>query len=109
MPSPSRTQQKPRPKPAGFGAREVAVAEHRLFRNNGFPQHVWFWHIYDHHPVRYLDPLSPRNLLKIAALYGFRRAGDQMFIRLSSNHAWAEIAHEPLVADIFAQLQPLGL
>ena len=92
-----------------IGAREVAVAEHRLFRNNGFPQHVWFWHIYDHHPVRYLDPLSPRNLLKIAALYGFRRAGDQMFIRLSSNHAWAEIAHEPLVADIFAQLQPLGL
>jgi 16S rRNA (cytosine967-C5)-methyltransferase len=26
MPSPSRTQQKPRPKPQGFGAREVAVA-----------------------------------------------------------------------------------
>lgn len=92
-----------------IGPREVATAEHRLFRNNGFPQHVWFWHIYDRQPVRYLDPLSPRNLLKIAALYGFRRAGDQMFIRLSSNHPWADIAQEPLVADIFAQLQPLGL
>jgi exosortase len=89
--------------------REVAAAEHRLFRNNGFPQHVWFWHIYDRQPVRYLDPLSPRNLLKIAALYGFRRAGDQMFIRLSSNHPWADISHEPLVAEIFTHLQPLGL
>jgi exosortase len=92
-----------------LGPREIAAAEHRLFRNNGFPQHVWFWHLYDRQPVRYLDPLSTRNLLKIAALYGFRRAGDQMFVRLSSNHPWPDIAGEPLVGEIFAHLQPLGL
>ena len=91
------------------GNRELAEGEYRLFRSNGFPQHVWFWHLYDREPVHYLDPLSPRNLLTIAARYGFRHAGDQMFIRLSSNHPWADIAHEPLVSEIFAQLQPLGL
>ncbi|HWA10232.1 MAG TPA: exosortase/archaeosortase family protein [Opitutaceae bacterium] len=91
------------------GGRPLAEAEHRLFRSNGFPQHVWFWHMYDHEPVPYLDPLSPRNLLNIALHYGFRRAGDQMFVRFSSNHPWPEIADEPVVREIFAQLQPLGL
>lgn len=91
------------------GNRELVEAEYRLFRSNGFPQHVWFWHMYDRQPVRYLDPLSPRNLLAIAARYGFRRAGDQMFIRLSSNRPWEDIAHEPLLAGVFAQLQPFGL
>jgi exosortase len=91
------------------GHRELSEAEYRLFSGNGFPQHVWFWHIYDRQPVRYINPLSPRNLLEIAARYGFRHAGDQMFVRLSSNHPWADIAHEPLVDEIFAHLQPLGL
>ncbi len=93
----------------GTGGRETVEAEYRLFRSNGFPQYVWFWHLYDHQPVRYLDPLSPRNLLAIAVRYGFRHAGDQMFIRLSSNHPWVDIAHEPLVTEIFSHLQPLGL
>ena len=91
------------------GNRELAETEYRLFSGNGFPQHVWFWHIYDRQPVRYLNPLSPRNLLEIAARYGFRHAGDQMFVRLSSNHPWADIAREPLITGIFTQLQPLGL
>lgn len=91
------------------GGRKLADAEYRLFSGFGFPQHVWFWHIYDRQPVRYINPLSPRNLLEIAARYGFRHAGDQMFVRLSSNHPWADIAQEPLVTAIFTQLQPLGL
>jgi exosortase len=91
------------------GDLELAEAEHRLFRNNGFPQHVWFWHLYDGQPVPYLNPLSARNLIEIAARYGFRRAGDQMFVRLSSNHPWADIDHEPLVAGILAHLKAYGL
>jgi exosortase len=91
------------------GNRELATAEYRRFSGDGFPQHVWFWHIYDRQPVRYIDPLSPRNLLEIAARYGFRQAGDQMFVRLSSNHPWADFAQEPLIAQILSNLQPLGL
>ncbi len=89
--------------------RELPAGEHRLFKSNGYPQHVWFWHLYDGAPIRYLNPLSPRNLLQIAAQYGFRRAGDQMFVRFSSNRPWKTIRDEPLVTEIFTHLQPFGL
>jgi exosortase len=98
-------------------SREVAVvvghplapAEHRLFVSNNYPQHVWFWHLYDHRPVEYLDPLSPRNVIKIALRHGFHREGDQLFVRLSSNRPWTDLAAEPLISEIFAGLQPFGL
>jgi exosortase len=91
------------------GLRELAPAEHRLFVSNDYPQHVWFWHLYDHRPVEYLDPLSPRNVIKIALRHGFQRQGEQMFVRLSSNRPWTDLAAEPIIAEIFARLQPLGL
>jgi len=90
-------------------SRNLAVAEYRLFQEQGYPQHVWFWHLYDGQPIRYLDPLSPRNLLELAARYGFRRAGAQLFVRISSNRPWEVFGHEPLLAEIFARLEPLGL
>ena len=66
-----------------LAGRQVAPAEHRIFRNAaGFPQHVWFWHVYNGHPINYRDPYSVPALLQIAWHYGFRRQGTQYFIRM---------------------------
>ncbi|MBC7367797.1 MAG: exosortase-associated EpsI family protein [Undibacterium sp.] len=89
--------------------RTLALAESRIFQNAGHPQHVWFWHLYDGHPIAYENPYSTRELLSIAWRYGFRRDGDQLFVRVSSNRPWADIADEPFIRDCFARLQPLGL
>jgi exosortase len=88
---------------------ELPVAESRLFRSGPYPQHVWFWHVYDGRPIAYEDPYSAAELLRIAWRHGFTRNGDQLFVRVSSNVAWDELAHEPLLQQIFHNLQPLGL
>jgi len=89
--------------------RTLATAEYRLFKSGDFPQHVWFWHLYDGRPIAYRDPYSASELLRIAWRYGFRHNGDQLFVRVSSNRPWAEIAAEPLLAEFFAHTRPLGL
>lgn len=91
------------------GERALPAAEYRVFAANDQPQHVWFWHLYDRHPIGYRDPRSPGELLRIAWRYGFRHAGDQFFVRVSSNRPWNEIAGEPLLAEFFARTQALGL
>ncbi len=92
-----------------IGSQKLPAAEHRLFVNQGYPQNVWFWHLYDGTPVTQRDPRSPRELLLIALHYGFRKNGDQLFVRVSSNRAWSEIASEPLLENLFARLKPFGL
>lgn len=104
----------PQPTPAPHvkltaGARTLADAEHRVFLGGEHPQHVWFWHLYDGRPIPFQDPYSPVALLRLAVAYGFRRAGDQLFVRVSSNRPWPDIAREPLLADFFARTQPHGL
>jgi exosortase len=89
--------------------RTLAPAESRIFQNAGHPQHVWFWHLYDGRPIAYENPYSTRELLSIAWRYGFSHEGDQLFVRVSSNRPWADIAREPFIRDCFARLQPLGL
>ncbi|HTQ31086.1 MAG TPA: exosortase/archaeosortase family protein [Opitutaceae bacterium] len=91
------------------GTRTLPAAEARLFRSGAFPQYVWFWHIYDGHPVAYRDPRSPRELLRLAWHYGFKREGPQLFVRVSSNHPWADFAGDPLLQEVFARLQTFGL
>lgn len=90
-------------------SRPLPPADYRLFQIGDYPQHVWFWHLYDGRPIDYRDPYSPIELLRIALRYGFRHNGDQLFIRLSSNRPWAEIAGEQVLADFFARIRPLGL
>lgn len=90
-------------------SRTLAPAESRVFKNGQFPQHVWFWHLHNGHPIRYNDPYSPAELLNIALRYGFARDGDQLFVRISSNRPWSTLAHEPLLAEVFSRLQLLGL
>ena len=88
----------------------LAPAEYRFFHNErGYPQHVWFWHVFDGRVIDYQDPYSLPALLQIALKYGFSRQGSQYFIRISSNRPWAELAQEPLLRDILNNLKPAGL
>ncbi len=91
------------------GSRLLPDAEQRAFRSDAFLQNVWYWHLYDGHPLLHEDPHSPRELLRLAWRYGFRREGDQLFVRISSNLPWDQIRHEPFIEQLFARLQPLGL
>ena len=89
--------------------RVLAEGEYRAFKSSLLPQNVWFWHIYDGHVISHQNPNSPAELLRLALRYGFRRAGDQLFVRISSNRSWENIRHEPFIESFFAHLQPLGL
>ena len=90
--------------------RRLAPAEYRLFKNErGYPQHVWFWHVFDGRVIDYQDPYSLPALLQIALKYGFGRQGSQYFIRISSNRPWSELEQEPLLRQILANLHPIGI
>ncbi len=90
--------------------RRLSEAEHRVFANAAdFRQHVWFWHVYDGRVISYRDPYSVPALLQIALQYGFRREGDQFFVRFSSNRPWAQLAHEPLLVELADKLGRIGL
>ena len=104
----AQTVDQPRESLVG-GARPIATAEARFFTYGNDPQHVWFWHLYDGKPIAYRDPYSATELLRIAWRYGFRHDGDQLFVRVSSNRPWEEIASEPLLAEFFANTRTLGL
>ncbi len=92
-----------------IGDRTLPETEYRFFRSGNFPQHVWFWHLYDGRPIRYLNPYSTRELFRIALTYGFRHEGDQLFVRVSGTRPWPEIANQPFVQDFFANTKKLGL
>jgi exosortase len=91
------------------GTRTLAPAEYRVFLSGGRPQHVWFWHLFDGRPTTFADPYNLVELFGLAWRYGFRRDGDQLFVRVSSNRPWADFAAEPFLAETFTRLQPLGL
>lgn len=89
---------------------KTSAGEHRVFQNaQGYPQHVWFWHIYDGRVINYRDPYSIPALFQLALKYGFRKQGDQFFVRVSSNRDWPELGREPLVREIITNLTSLGL
>ena len=99
-------------KPARFtpvvAGRTLPMTEYRRFTHEEILQHVWFWQLYDGAAITQRDPRSPRELLAIAWRYGFRKNGEQLFVRMSSNHPWDAIAGEALVAEVFANLRPFG-
>jgi len=86
----------------------LPAAEYRRFTREEILQHVWFWHLYDGAAITQRDPRSPRELLAIAWRYGFRKNGEQLFVRVSSNRPWNAIAGESLMAEVFANLHPFG-
>lgn len=89
--------------------RALPEAEYRRFTFHSFPQHVWFWHLYDGRPLAYRDPYSAAELLRLAWKYGFRDDGDQLFVRVSSNRPAAALADEPLLRAFFSRTKALGL
>jgi exosortase/archaeosortase family protein len=92
------------------GGRPLPEAEYRFLRYEGvYPQHVWFWHLVGGRPISFRNPYSPRELLATAWRYGFRRDGDQLFVRISSNRPWAAISGEPVVVELFRRLERMGL
>jgi exosortase len=89
--------------------RTLQRAEYRLFTNERIPQNVWFWHSYDRQVIPEFNPRRPLQLLKSIFAYGVRSKGEQLFVRMSSNHPWEVIQEEPLIEDIFNRLEPYGL
>ncbi len=84
-------------------------AEHRVFRFQGLVRHVWFWHIHDGRVIHPANVRSPRQLLLLAWKYGFKKEGEQLFVRISSNLSAKDLEKEPLFQEIFARLRPFGL
>ena len=104
----------PRPVPEehaalGIGGRMLSPAECRLFAHNAFVTHVWYWHLYGGRPLTIVGPHSATRLLRIAWRYGFGHAQDQLFVCVSSDRPWEEIASQPTLRQFFANLRPLGL
>ncbi|MFA6286090.1 MAG: exosortase/archaeosortase family protein [Opitutaceae bacterium] len=97
--------------PSAFlaGGKPLPAPEYRMFKNGPLLSHVWYWHLYEGRPLVQVAPNSPLTLLKLALRYGFRKGGDQLFIRISSNRSWEELRDDPLVVDILSRLEPLGL
>ncbi|MBC8041752.1 MAG: exosortase/archaeosortase family protein [Opitutaceae bacterium] len=91
------------------GNRPVSAPEYRTFTNSGVKENVWFWHLYDGRSIAQNDPRSALALLKLSWTYGFRTAGEQVFVRISSNRPWTELRDEPLVNEVLTHLQPFGL
>jgi exosortase len=92
-----------------IGDQTLAPAECRLFALGTFETHVWFWHLYGGKPLAFVDPYSALRILKLAWHYGFNQSKDQLFVRVSSDRPWPEIASQPALQQFFLNLKPLGL
>ncbi len=100
----------PRTEALAVAGRALPPPIHLFFKDAaGHPQHTWYWHLNAGRPVLQINPLSPRELLGLAWRHGFLTSGEQLFVRVSSNRPWDRIAAEPLLAEFFAGLRPLGL
>lgn len=89
--------------------RVLPVGEYRQFQQGVYPQYVWFWHLYRGRPVAEVDSFSPLEMMRLVVHYGVRSEGDQLFVRISSNTPWNQVEREPVMREILANLQPLGL
>lgn len=93
----------------GISGRSLPAAECRVFTLAGRQTRVWFWHLHGGKPLAYVDPMSAVRLLGIAWRHGFGKAEDQLFVRVSSDLTWEQIASEPTLRQFFENLRPLGL
>lgn len=89
--------------------RTLPPAECRLFLKGGTSTRVWFWHLFAGRLLVQESPFSVRGLLSLALSYDLRRGGDQLFVVVSSNREWDEIAPNPALGEFFARTAPLGL
>jgi exosortase len=92
-----------------IGGARLPPAQHRFFAGEAISQQVWFWQVYGGRVIEIGNTRSVPDLIRIALRFGFRRGGDQAFIRVSSNRPWAEISREPFMAEFFSRARKLGL
>ncbi len=92
-----------------IGGRPLPPAECRLFARYNLETRVWFWHLYGGRPLTFVDPYSVPRLLGLAWRYGFAPPEDQLFVRVSSDRPWQEVASQPALRQFFEKLKPLGL
>ena len=92
-----------------IGGARLPPAQDGFFTSNEYSQHVWFWQLYGGRVIDVGNTHSVPALIRIALRFGFRRGGEQAFIRVSSNRAWEEIADEPFIAEFFGRARRLGL
>jgi exosortase len=93
----------------GVAGRTLPPAECRMFALAGIETRVWFWHLYGGRPVSFVDPHSVARFLELAVRTGFGPPQEQLFVRVSSNRPWEEIASEPTLRHFFDNVRPLGL
>jgi exosortase len=91
------------------GGRALPPCEFRAFQLQNYPQNVWYWHLFDGQVIASPGANSPRRLLSLAWHYGFRKDGDQYFVRISSNLSWDQLAGTPLMQDALNHLRLIGL
>ena len=92
-----------------IAGRTLPPAEQRVFNSAGQPHHVWFWHLHGGRPIVHRDPYSAVELLRYAWKYGFQRDRDQLFVRISSNRPWPELAASPVLREFLQRAAGLGL
>ena len=95
--------------PLSVDGRVLPTAERRLFAHAGYSTNVWFWHLFAGKPLVEGSPYSIGGLVKLALAYDLHRDGDQLFVMVSSNRGWEDIARNPLVMEFFRRVAPLGL
>ena len=91
------------------GDRTLDPAECRVFSRNGLETRVWFWHLNGGRPLTFVDPYSAPRLLGLGLRYGFSHPEAQLFVRISSNRPWQEIASQPTVRQFLENLKSMGL
>lgn len=89
--------------------RTLPPAECRLFSKEGSFTRVWFWHLFAGRLLIQESPFSVQGLLRLALSYDLRRGGDQLFVVVSSNRPWDDVASNPALREFFARTAPMGL
>jgi hypothetical protein len=92
-----------------LAGRDLPAAQTRLFRQDHHERHVWFWHWHGRENLDYPGAYSFRQLLQLAWRYGYRPNEEQLFIRISSNRPWEEIADHQVLLEFFQRLRVHGI
>lgn len=80
-----------------------------LFEKEGYPQYVWFWHIFDHRVISPSAGLYPWQLGPVLWRPGMHARAAQWVIRISSNRPLESLQDEPIISDLVRRLNDRAL
>ncbi len=83
-------------------------AQARSFGRSTEALNVWYWHLYGGKVVEGFDPHSPLRVLSDALKNGTRANRSQLFVRISANAMWPDIADGALLPTLFSGLHEWG-